>query len=82
MSGFTDRIAQADGITVTLNCGKCGQPANAPHVCARRMLRSARVVLVQAVPDNPDLFIVKVVNSDEQYTTTRAALEADYTDTF
>ena len=46
------------------------------------MLRSARVVLVQLVADNPDLFIVKVEKSDEQYTTSRAALEADYTDTF
>lgn len=82
MSGFTDRIQQADGITVTLNCGKCGQPADAPHTCVRRMMRSPRIVLVQPVADNPDLFIVKVEKSDEQYTTSRAALEADYTDTF
>lgn len=83
MSGFTDKIQQADGITITLNCGLCGQTAGVGHACAKRYMRTARIVLVRCLAspssnDPDDLFLVELEKGGEQYTTTRAIIERDY----
>jgi len=80
---FSDRIGQADGITITLSCGLCNQPADENHACVKRYLRNPKVVLIRqlAPPDSnadSDLFLVKTLNGDEEYTTTRAVLKRDY----
>lgn len=81
--GFSDRIGQSDGVTITLNCGLCGQPASENHSCTKRYLRNPKVVNVRALAppeshDPNDLFLVKVENGEEEYTTTRAVLKRDY----
>lgn len=81
--GFTDKIQQADGITITLNCGLCGQAAEANHSCIQRYIRASRVVLVRCLADpssnDPnDLFLVQLEKGSEEYTTTRATLQRDY----
>lgn len=83
MSGFTDHIQQADGITIALNCGLCGDLAQAGHTCAKRYIRSSRVVFARCLADpssnDPgDLFLVQLEKGGEEYTTTRATLERDY----
>lgn len=80
---FSDVIAQADGITITLNCGLCNQPAGANHACVKTYLRAARVVQVRCLADASssepdDLFLVQLQQGGEEYTTTRAVLERDY----
>lgn len=80
---FTDKLAVADGLTVTLNCGLCGGPAGDNHTCTKRYLRSSRMVLVRclAEPDSnhpADLFLVTVERGGEEYTTTRETLARDY----
>lgn len=81
--GFSDKLAVADGVTIALNCGLCGQPAQVGHSCTKRYLRNARVVLVRCMADPSstdltDLFLVQLEKGGEEYTTTRAILERDY----
>lgn len=83
MSGFTDKLAVADGVTVALNCGLCGGSATANHTCAKRYLRNPRVVYVRCLADpasnDPsDLFLVQAEKGGEEYTTTREVLKRDY----
>lgn len=78
-----DRIGQSDGVTIALNCGLCGQPAQANHSCTKRYLRSPRVVHVRCLAepsstDPNDLFLVQVEKGGEEYTTTREILARDY----
>ena len=80
---FSDKIAQADGIVVALNCGLCGAPAGVNHRCAKRMLRSAAVCYVTCLADpqstDPtDMFLIKLEQGGEEYATTRAVIERDY----
>lgn len=80
---FSDRIGQGDGVAIALNCGLCGQPAMANHVCVKRYLRNPAVVHVRCLADpssrDPnDLFLVQVEKGGEEYTTTRATLKRDY----
>lgn len=77
--GFTDKIAQADGITIALNCGLCNQPAEPNHQCATvRYLRNPAVVHVRSLAtpgsnDPLDLFLVRS-GYGEEYTITREIL--------
>lgn len=80
---FTDKIQQADGISIALNCGLCDQPAGPDHSCAKLYLRSSRMVRVRCLADpssnDPnDLFLVQLEKGGEEYATTRAVLERDY----
>lgn len=80
---FTDKIGQTDGVTITLNCGLCGQAAGVGHSCTKRYLRNPSIVSVRCLtdPDSDDpadLFLVRVDKGDEEYTTTRAVLKRDY----
>lgn len=81
--GFSDKLAHADGVTVTLNCGLCGQAAGDNHSCVKRYLRNPKVVLVRCLvepssSDPNDLFLVQLEKGGEEYTTTREALKRDY----
>lgn len=81
--GFSDKLQHGDGITITLNCGLCGQPAGASHTCTKRYLRASRVVLMRCLADpssnDPnDLFLVQLEQGGEEYTTTRVTVERDY----
>ena len=83
MSGFTDKIAQADGVTITLNCGLCGQLATSNHTCVKRYMRAPRIVLARCLAEpqanNPhDLFLIQLERGGEEYTTTREVLQRDY----
>lgn len=83
MDPFSDRVGQADGVTIVLNCGLCGQPAQSDHNCTKRYLRNPRVVMVRCLVDpsskDPnDLFLVRVDKGGEEYTTTREVLKRDY----
>lgn len=85
MSGFTDKLQQADQITVALNCGLCGQPAQPAHTCSKQYLRKARLVRVRSLADpsstDPsDLFLVQVEQGGEEYTTTRVMIARDYSE--
>lgn len=80
MSGFSDKLAVADGVTIALNCGLCNQPADENHRCATvRYLRNPAVVYVRALADEDsndplDLFLVQS-NYGEEYTVTRQVLK-------
>lgn len=77
---FRDRLSVTDGITISLSCGLCNQPAGENHVCATiRYLRNAAVVHVRPLADEGssdpnDLFLVRS-DYGEEYTVTRAVLK-------
>ncbi|HTG95716.1 MAG TPA: hypothetical protein VL866_24150 [Pyrinomonadaceae bacterium] len=80
---FSDKLAVADGVSITLNCGLCGQVATENHSCTKRYLRNPAIVFVRCLvdpsSDDPnDLFLVKVKDCSEEYTTTRETLKRDY----
>lgn len=76
---FRDRLSVTDGITISLSCGLCNQPAGENHICATtRYLRNPAVVHVRQLADadsnDPnDLFLVRS-DYGEEYTVTRAVL--------
>jgi hypothetical protein len=74
---FTDKIAQADGITITLNCGFCNQPAPPSHVCGKRYLRDPQVVYIVA---DGDRYHVSTQSGDERYSIDRETFERGYSE--
>ena len=72
---FTDKIAQADQVTVSLNCGFCNQPAPPSHVCGKRYLRDPQVVYVR--PDG-DGYLVQT--PEESYCISAETLAKDYSE--
>ena len=74
--GFSDRIGQADGITIALSCGKCGGSATENHLCFTRYLRDATVVRVRQLPG--DLFEVRAEDGGEEYVIKRETFEKSY----
>lgn len=78
--GFSDKLSVTDGVTITLACGFCNEPAGENHRCATtRYLRNPAVVHVRSLADENssdplDLFLVRSMYGEE-YTVTRKVLK-------